>query len=123
MLMVRGEIDMETAAAFGAAIEQAMALGVPVVLDFAGVTFMDSSGLNVLLIAHEAGGPGSVSVQNPTPQVRRVFTITRLTEMFAVDTAVVDSAETEPEAVPDKHQMPTSAPAPLPSQRSISTRT
>lgn len=103
VLMVRGDIDMASAAAFRAALEQAMSSGVPVVVDFAGVTFMDSSGLKVILGAHKAtGDAGSVCVRNPSPQVRRVFTMTGLSDMLTLDTgAVTDPAEREPGAVTD----------------------
>ena len=79
VLMVRGEIDMATSSVFRAAMERTMALGVPVVLDFAGVTFMDSSGLNVLLLAGQAVDRSeSVTVRNPSPPVRRLLTVTGL---------------------------------------------
>jgi len=103
VLMVRGEIDMATSPVLGAALERTMALGVPVVLDFAGVTFMDSSGLNVLLLAgHAVDRPGSVTVRNPSPLVRRLLTVTRLDGLvgpdasFTADTHVTDAkAETD----------------------------
>ena len=103
VLMVRGEIDMATSPVLGAALERTMALGVPVVLDFAGVTFMDSSGLNVLLLAgHAVDRPGSVTVRNPSPLVRRLLTVTRLDGLvgpdssFTADTQVTDAkAETD----------------------------
>ena len=87
VLMVRGEVDMATSPILGDAVERTLALGVPVVLDFAGVTFMDSSGLNVLLLAGQTvDRPGFVTVRNPSPLVRRLLTVTRLDGLVGLDT-------------------------------------
>jgi anti-anti-sigma factor len=46
-----GELDMKTAPDLGRALERAQAQADTVLLDMAGVTFMDSSGLGVLITA------------------------------------------------------------------------
>ena len=86
VLMLRGEIDIASAPVFSSAMERVMSLGIPVVLDFAGVTFMDSSGLKVLLIAQTTGPSGSLDVRNPSPQVRRLLAITGLDRVISADT-------------------------------------
>ena len=86
VVMLRGEIDIASAPVFSSAMERVMLLGIPVVLDFAGVTFMDSSGLNVLLVAQTTGPAGSVDVRNPSPQVRRLLAITGLDRVISAGT-------------------------------------
>lgn len=72
---LEGELDMATAGDLGELLrERADRM---TVLDFAGVSFMDSSGLRVLLEAagkHDGNGP-VVVVLNPPAQVRRVLEI------------------------------------------------
>jgi anti-anti-sigma factor len=71
-----GELDMATADDLSQLLRIAILECRPVVLDFSGVTFMDSSGLRALLeAAGQTEGGGSVVVINPSAQVRRVFDI------------------------------------------------
>jgi anti-sigma B factor antagonist len=94
LLIVRGQLDMASAPAFRSAMEQAMALEIPVLVDCDGVTFMDSSGLNVLLLAQKnADRPGLVRVLNPSRQVRRLLAMTGLEHLTSPDVTV--SSETD----------------------------
>jgi anti-sigma B factor antagonist len=73
---LRGELDMATAGDLSEVLRAAATTGDPIVLDFEGVSFMDSSGLRALL--EGAGLPsnrGPVVILNPAPQVRRVLDI------------------------------------------------
>src|SRR4051812_41099059 len=80
VVFARGEVDLASAPLLRSALERAKTLGVSITVDFAGVTFMDSSGLNVLIHAQETpNGPDPVRVRNPSPQVRRLLDITGLT--------------------------------------------
>ncbi|MBA3737014.1 MAG: STAS domain-containing protein [Actinobacteria bacterium] len=71
-----GELDMATADDLSQLLKVAVLECRPLVLDFSGVSFMDSSGLRALL---EAAGQteegGCVVVVNPAAQVRRVLDI------------------------------------------------
>ncbi len=71
---------MASAPLLQAALDGVGALSGPLVLDFSGVTFMDSSGLQVLIATSlkRGGVPGSVIVRNPSAQVIRVLQITDL---------------------------------------------
>lgn len=80
VLVVRGEIDLASAPMFRSAIEQTMGLGPSVVADLAGVTFMDSSGLNVLVALNTQGVP--ICLRNPSPQVNRLLAITGLQRLI-----------------------------------------
>jgi anti-sigma B factor antagonist len=72
---LEGELDMATAEDLSQVL-RAATNDHPIVLDFEGVSFMDSSGLRALL--EGAGLPkerGPVVILNPTAQVRRVLDI------------------------------------------------
>ena len=74
----RGEIDMAVADRFGEAIITALMVGSPrVVVDLTEVTFLDSSGIRALLVAHRVAAERdrSLTVENPVSIVRRVLTI------------------------------------------------
>jgi anti-anti-sigma factor len=81
---VVGEIDAHSAPSL---VEQISAgPDHTLVLDLAGVTFMDSSGLRVVVNLHQngqAGGPELV-IKDPSKPVMRLFEIAGLTELFAV---------------------------------------
>jgi anti-sigma B factor antagonist len=70
-----GEIDLESADEFEQAVSSAMARGA-FVLDFSDVTFMDSTGLRVLLKAAARTNGVPLTIADPAPVVRRLFEIT-----------------------------------------------
>lgn len=72
-----GEIDQATAPLFADALADAVPGRGRVDVDIAGVTFMDSSGINAL-VQHRRPGCRLLVVNVP-PQIRRVFDITGLT--------------------------------------------
>ena len=73
---LEGELDMATADDLSQLLRDASTKGDPIVLDFSGVSFMDSSGLRALLEgAGLPNGSGSVVILNPPDQVRRVLDI------------------------------------------------
>ena len=57
MLIVRGEVDLATAAQLRDALLRHLSAGRSLWLDLAGVTFMDSSGLHVLIAGGRVFGP------------------------------------------------------------------
>ena len=70
-----GELDMATADDLSQIFRDAPS-NLPIVLDFSGVSFMDSSGLRALLEgAGQPTGCGPVVIVNPSAQVRRVLDI------------------------------------------------
>jgi anti-anti-sigma factor len=73
---LEGELDVATAGGLTELLLAASEGDDPVVLDFSGVSFMDSSGLRALLEgAGLPNGSGPVVIKDPTPQVRRVLEI------------------------------------------------
>jgi anti-anti-sigma factor len=78
VVTVRGEIDHDVTDAFGQALQAGRETGRPhVVADLSGVTFMDSSGINVLVAAHQqltdAGGWLRIAAaQEPVLRILRI---------------------------------------------------
>jgi anti-sigma B factor antagonist len=87
-----GEIDMATAPEVARAIDSVHGATRLVVVDLSGVTFLDSSALNMLLHCQRSLAERQVGFRIVSPvdkAVRRVFEITRLTGPLNV----VDSLE------------------------------
>jgi anti-sigma B factor antagonist len=85
---VVGDIDVATSAAFRAALLEALDRGAgSVVVDFAALDFIDSSGLGVLVgvakRAQERGG--TVRIEHAAPSAHKVLSITGLLELFEID--------------------------------------
>jgi anti-sigma B factor antagonist len=77
-----GEVDLAAAPRVESAIDEALAgeEGVDIMIDLDGVTFLDSTGLRVLVAAHSrcAGEGRSLTVVNPSASVSRILEITGL---------------------------------------------
>src|SRR5207247_10069830 len=73
-LRLVGEIDMATAPALQEALLVTLTDGRPVTVDMKDVTFIDSSGLKVIVsAAAETGSRGPLTVKDPSAVVRRVL--------------------------------------------------
>lgn len=86
-VVVAGEIDLATAPQFGEALEQAGGTGAATVrVDMAGVTFLDSSGISVLVQSQQrlADAGRKLVLHEVTEQVRRVLDISGLEAFFEV---------------------------------------
>jgi anti-sigma B factor antagonist len=87
VLVLRGELDPHTAPRLRDKIEQALAAGrVNVVLDLAGLSFIDSSGLRVIISAHKdtAERHGHLVLRSPSPTARRLLDITGLLDHIEI---------------------------------------
>ena len=85
---VAGEIDAWTSRILVEAFAEVPDAGdSPIELDLAGVSFIDSSGLHVLLELAErvTATGGSVVIRNPARAVQRLLVITRLESTFGLD--------------------------------------
>jgi anti-sigma B factor antagonist len=88
VLSVTGEVDVATAPALRSRLDDTVDTvgGGTVVVDLTGVTFIDSTGLGVLIGARkrcsEAGRELRVVVSEP--RILKVFEITGLTDLFAI---------------------------------------
>jgi len=76
-LVLVGEIDSHTAPALGERLS-----GAPenLVVDLAGVSFIDSSGLRILVEAHQlrSGADASLTLRSPSAAVQRLLEISGL---------------------------------------------
>ena len=82
-----GEIDAATADTVSEAVAGAVTDGYSLVLlDFAGVTFIDSTGLGMLVRAHRtAETAGSTfAVVHPTPQTRKLIRVLGLDQLLHI---------------------------------------
>ena len=78
VVCVAGELDLAFAGAVRAALDQAESGDArAIVLDLSGVTFMDSSGVQLVLSAEARSrtGSGRLRVRRGRPSVQRVFEI------------------------------------------------
>ena len=89
-----GEVDVFTAPGLDAAISAGLAAGHPrLVVDLTGVTFLDSTGLGVLVKglkgAREAGG--SMHLVVTSDRIRKIFEITGLDSAMPLFDTVADA--------------------------------
>ena len=78
-LVAAGEIDMSSGPALAAALSRMMSTRGEVVVDMSGVSFMDSTGLNVLCTA---ALQGPVRLQHLQDHVRHILALTGLENTF-----------------------------------------
>lgn len=93
---VGGEIDLYTAPQPGAALHEQITTGhTHLVVDLIGVSFMDSSGLRVLLQALRAARSrdGSLRLVCASERILKVLGITGLDKLFAISSSVAAACE------------------------------
>jgi anti-sigma B factor antagonist len=100
LVVVAGELDMATAPELGRTLDPLLAgSSSGLVLDFSRLTFLDSSGIAVLIDAQQRLAPGGrqLSIRSAPASAMRVFEITGLVEFLQVD---ADAAEETAEGTP-----------------------
>lgn len=98
VVTLRGEIDHDVQDVLSEALRtEGGAVPPRIVADLAGVTFMDSSGINVFVAAHQQVGSadGWVRIAGAQPSVLRVL------QLVGVDTLITCHATTEQALQPD----------------------
>jgi anti-sigma B factor antagonist len=88
VVALRGELDFDKAPDLGRVLDELRADGErEVVIDLSELTFIDSSGISVLVGAARsaAAEKGTLVVAGPTPPVRRVFDIVSLSQLVAIE--------------------------------------
>ena len=94
VLVVTGRIDQTSADEFKAALapwlEGCTAGAAPLVLDFAGVDYISSVGLRVLMLAAKQvkSQQGRIAIAALTPLVAEVFQVSRFNLVFAIHPTV-----------------------------------
>jgi anti-anti-sigma factor len=93
-LVVTGELDLAHSEDLREAGEAALTPFVGTLrVDLSRVTFIDSTGLSVLVaILNAAESTHTFILENPQPRVRRVLELTGLNKVFAIDPPNGDSA-------------------------------
>lgn len=94
VVTVVGEVDASTSPRLQECLDVHLGSGrTRLVLDVSGMSFLDSTGLRVLVgrlrLAKLHGG--SIRLACPTPRIRRILTITGVDSIFALDTVLADS--------------------------------
>ena len=88
VITVSGEVDLATAADLERALSEAMTgtEATTIEVDLAGVEFMDSAGLRVLVAARkQAEDAGrTLRLRSPHERVRRIIEITGLAAVFGI---------------------------------------
>lgn len=86
---VFGELDCATAAILEQRMEDLLEAqgNLTVVIDLSGMTFVDSSGLSVLVTAfrHLRDRGGELLLRHPSASTRKVFEITGLSRVLPID--------------------------------------
>lgn len=85
VVVVEGELDASSAARLRSAVEEGLNEGLSsVVLDLAGISFIDSSGLSALIHAYKEveDREGALTLRAPSASVIRVLEMTGQTERF-----------------------------------------
>jgi anti-anti-sigma factor len=94
LVTAAGEIDAATTDTLANAITNALDDGFPVVVvDFARVTFIDSTGLGMLVKSHRlAVAAGSrFAIVHPTPQTRKLIGVLGLDQLLHVHDELEDA--------------------------------
>jgi len=106
VVVLRGELDVADAASLVAALAAVAAREREIIVDLAGLDFIDSSGVAALVRVrkHARRAGGDLLLAAPQKQVLRVLALTRMIEVLAVhdcvDEAVVSTGRTRPTAAP-----------------------
>jgi len=95
VVRVVGEIDVRTAPSLRHALDRAVAEGSgDVVLDLAEVTFVDSSGLGVILGRYRRMPEGRTLVlRSPRPHVRSLLDVAGVTRLLPVEDGAAEPRE------------------------------
>ena len=94
VLEIGGEIDVYTAPRLRERLVEMVGAGNShIIVDLAGVDFLDSTGLGVLVGAHRRlrGGGGSLSLMIPHERLLKIFRITGLDTVFDIYGSVQDA--------------------------------
>lgn len=94
VVMLSGELDVMDAATVAAALSAIAAGGSVVIVDLAGLSFLDASGLAALMLAreHARAAGGKLLLAAPQRQALLVLTAAGLADVLPVHACVEDAA-------------------------------
>ena len=90
VLRLTGDIDVSQSLDVREAVGAALDTGSPVVVDLAGVRFIDSSGIGILVTAHRRQ-PNGFAVSGAADAVRRALELTRTDRILRLFDAEADA--------------------------------
>jgi anti-sigma B factor antagonist len=95
VVALRGELDVADAVSVAAELAAVAARNLAIIVDLAGLDFIDSSGVAALARGrkHARHAGGDLVLAAPQQQVLRVLTLTRLIEVFLVHASVAEAAD------------------------------
>ncbi|WP_214107679.1 STAS domain-containing protein [Acrocarpospora catenulata] len=93
VITVLGDVDTTTVAQLQAEVAQARQISPHLLFDLAGMTFMDSAGIRVLLDAynHARAHAGSVAICSPRPSPKKVMELVGLTAHIPVHASLAEA--------------------------------
>ena len=88
-----GEVDVASSPSLQRAIEECVGEGCRAVVDLGSVSFLDSTGLAVLVQAYNAcrDAGGGLRLVVTDPNVKKVFEVTALDDVFAIYPSLADA--------------------------------
>ena len=85
-IALEGRLDTTTAPELEKEVKTSMDDAEELVLDFAGLDYISSAGLRVLLSAHKAmSGKGGMTVRNANEIVQEVFDVTGFADILTIE--------------------------------------
>jgi anti-sigma B factor antagonist len=90
IVRVAGEVDISVAPRVGATVDELLKVGFArIVVDLREVTFLDSSGIHMLVTAHRSAARSGcrLSLIRGPQHVHRVFELTATASLFVIDAA------------------------------------
>lgn len=84
VVVVRGELDLGTVVQLQDCIDRVRRPGHPITIDLSETTFMDSSGVNLLLRARQSGGGrhDAVQLRSPSEPVVATLALAGIADLF-----------------------------------------
>ncbi|AIS02212.1 STAS domain-containing protein [Streptomyces glaucescens] len=89
VIAARGAYDLHSVAPLADALKAAVGAHPKVVLDASGITFADSTLLNLLILTHQTG---TLRVAAPSPRLRRLCEITAVDTVLKIRQTVDEAA-------------------------------
>lgn len=115
IISVTGEIDVYTAPTLRDRLNELVADGeYDLVVDMAGVDFLDSTGLGVLVgaLKRARSHDGTLQLVCDQEKILKVFRITGLTKVFPIHAALADALVAQPQPFDGARTDTTSSPGP-----------
>jgi len=86
VVVASGDVDMATKSDFAEVVGDVVTTDRTLVVDVSDVSFMDSSGLNVLVSASCARNPREpIHIRGASPHMRKIFAITGLHKVLVIE--------------------------------------